>query len=67
MTWVSANGMTAPGSSVTMVTCMSWRMSDGSTKRVVAHLPSVPGMAIGAISFSLAKIASGMSMPSTRS
>ena len=38
-----------------MVTCMSWRMSSGSTKRVVAQRPSVPGIGIGAMSCSLAK------------
>ena len=41
MTWVSMNGISAPGWIVTMLTCMSWRMSTGSTKRVVAQAPSV--------------------------
>ncbi|MNW02123.1 hypothetical protein D3C71_1978630 [compost metagenome] len=67
MTWVSAKGMIAPGSKVTMVMCMSCRRSLGSTKRVVAHLPSVPGMAEGVISASLVKKASGAGRPSTYS
>ena len=50
MTCVSSNGIKPPGSNVTMLTCMSWRKSLGSTKRVVAQRPSVPGMATGSMS-----------------
>ena len=32
-----------------MVTCMSWRRSAGSTKRVVAQRPAVSGIGAGAI------------------
>ena len=58
--------MEPPGAKVTMVTCMSWRTSSGSTKRVVAQAPSVSGIGVGAMSCSLVKNASGTSMPSTR-
>jgi len=47
MTWVSVNGITAPGSNATMFTCISWRTSIGSTKRVVVHRPCAPGIASG--------------------
>ena len=67
MTWVSSNGMTAPGSNVTMVTCMSWRTSVGSTKRVVAQRPSVSGISDGAISCSFSTSGSGAGSPSTGS
>ena len=46
MTCVSSNGMTPPGSNVTILTCMSWRRSAGSTKRVVAQRPCVSGIGL---------------------
>ena len=55
----------APGSKLTMLTCMSCRRSVGSTNRVVDHLPSVPGMEIGSMSFSFVTKASGSCNPST--
>ena len=67
MTWVSSKGMRPPGSKVTTVTCMSWRRSVGSTKRVVAQRPSVSGIGVGAMSRSLRTRGSGAGMPSTGS
>ena len=64
MTWVSANGIDAPGWKVTMFTCMSWRMSSASTKRVVAQAPSVSGIDTGSTSWSEATKHSGASKPS---
>ena len=59
--------MMPPGSKFTMVTCMSWRMSAGSTKRVVDHTPLQSGMTEGATSCSLMTKASGKGMPGTAS
>jgi len=59
--------MTAPGSNVTMLTCMSCAMSSESTNRVVAQRPSVPGMATGSTSASLVTKAFGAAIWSTGS
>ena len=42
-----------PGWNVTMLTCMSWARSSGSTKRVVAQAPLVSGIGRGSTSWSL--------------
>ena len=65
MTWVSGKGMAPPGSKLTMLTCMSCRVSSGSTKRCVLQAPSVPGIGSALTSVSWSTNASGTSMPST--
>ena len=59
--------ITPPGSKLTMLTCMSWRTSTGSTKRWVPHAPSVSGIGSIATSCSCTTNGSGTSIPSTRS